>query len=147
MSMKSKELKSYNLPNDNVPISQISAKPTWLFVLVVMMGIISFILRMPIVYGIALIVVGLSCICFMPRVVLMEFYNEYLVMYNRADKSTCVIIYYDEVATWYYSWNAKRDFLIIELEDGSSEKMEAFSKTIFEAHMSRFLKQKRKKTK
>lgn len=145
--MKSKELKTYNLPNDNVLISQISAKPTWLFILIVGIGIISFAFDFPTVYGIALIVIGFGCVIFMPVIVLMEFYNDYLVMYNRADKNTCIIIYYEEVVTWHYSWNANRDYLVIELEDGSSEKIEAFSKPLFESRMNKFLKDKHKKTK
>lgn len=83
----------------------------------------------------------------MPRVTLIEFFTDYLVLHNRADKNTCVIIYYSEVKSWYYSWSAKKDILSIELEDGHVEEIEAFSKTIFEAYMSRHLKDKHRKNK
>lgn len=145
--MKSKELKTYNLPNENTMLSEINAKPTVLFVLLILVGIISLILRISPIYGITLITIGVVAIIAMPRVTLMEFYYDYLVMYNRADKNTCAIIYYSEVKSWYYSWSAKKDILTIELEDGSVEQIEAFSKTIFEAHMSRYLKDKHKKNK
>lgn len=145
--MKSKVLKTYNLPNETSPLSEINAKPTGLFIGLIIIGIISIAIKLSVIYGVSMIVVGSICICFMPRVTLMEFYSNYLVMYNRADKSSCVIIYYDEVSSWYYSWSAAKDYLVIELEDGNKEKIEAFSKTIFEAFMSRHLKNKRKKVK
>lgn len=145
--MKSKELKVYNLPNENTMISEIYAKPTWLFILLVFVGIGSLVAKMNPIYGITLILVGIIAIIAMPRVTQIEFYNDYLVLYNRADKNTCAIVYYNEVKTWYYTWTAKKDILTIELEDGSIEQIEGFSKTIFEANMSRFLKDKHRKNK
>lgn len=145
--MKSKELKTYNLPNETAVLSEINAKPTGVFIILIILGIISLVIRLSAIYGVVMIIVGSVCICFMPRVTLMEFYYDYLVMYNRADKSSCAIIYYDEIVAWYYSWGATKDYLVIELENGNNEKIEAFSKTIFEAYMSRYLKQKRKKNK
>lgn len=145
--MKSKELKVYNLPNESTILSEINAKPTWAFLVLILVGIVSFILGLNPIYGITLIVVGIIAVIAMPRVTLMEFFSDYLILYNRADKNTCVIIYYSEVKQWYYTWSAKKDLLTIELEDGTIEQIEAFSKTIFEAHMSRYLKDKRKKNK
>lgn len=145
--MKSKELKTYNIPNDGAILTEINAKPTWLFVALIVLGIVALAIRINPIYGITMIIVGFVCICFMPRVTLMEFYYDYLVMYNRADRTSCVIIYYSEVVSWYYSWGATKDYLVIELEDGTKEKIEAFSKTIFEAFMSRYLKEKHKKIK
>lgn len=140
--MKSKELKVYNLPSDSFFISEINAKPTILFLLIFFAGIISLFFDFPKLYGVIISLAGLTCICFMPRAVMVEFYNDYLILYNKADKNTCTIIYYDEVNSWYYTWGTSRDFLVIELLDGTQEKIEAFSKTIFEVNMSRFLKDK-----
>ena len=147
MIMKSKELKIYNLPGDNTPLSEINAKPTGILVSLMIIGCFLAVLKISIVYGLMMIVVGFICVCFMPRVTLMEFYYDYFVMYNRADRNTCVLIYYKEVVSWCYLWNAKKDTLVVELEDGSIEKIEGFSKTIFEAYMYRYLKDKHKKSK
>ena len=143
--MKSKELKAYNLPNESPALSQINAKPTWLFIVIICYGLISMILGFPKYYGIIAILVGVICTCCMPRITVMEFFNEFFVMYNHADRNTCIIIYYDEVKQWYYSWSASKDELVVELEDGRVEKVEAFSKTIFEANMNKFLRDKRRK--
>lgn len=145
--MKSKELKVYNIPGDSFFINEINAKPTVLFLVVTLVGIMLLFTSLPKAYGIVISLVGIACICFMPRVVLIEFYKDYLILYNKADKNTCTIIYYDEVESWYYTWGASRDFLVIELLDGSEEKIEAFSKTLFEINMSRFIKDKRVKIK
>ena len=143
--MRSKELKTYNLPKDDPVIAQIDAKPNTLFFLAIMMGLLSFIFKLPTAYGVMIILVALGAIIYMPRVILMEFYQEYLVLHNRADKNNCVLIYYDEISSWYYSWSASRDYLYIELENGTTEKIEAFSKTIFESNMNRFLRDKHRK--
>lgn len=143
--MKSKELKTYNLPKDDMVVAQIDAKPNSLFIFVILIGVLSFMFKLPIAYGVTMIIVSLCAIAYMPRVVLMEFYQDYLVLYNRADKNNCVLIYYDEVSSWYYSWSANRDYLYIELENGNVEKIEAFSKTIFESTMNRFMRDKRRK--
>lgn len=145
--MKSKELKTYNLPNEVAPSSEINAKPSLLFLLLIIIGIVSAILKFKPIYCITMIVVGLVCLCFMPKITLMEFYSDYFVMYNRADKSKCVLIYNDEVKQWYYSWSAKKDYLVVELEDGTIEKIESFSKSIFETYMNKHLKDKHKKNK
>lgn len=145
--MKSKELKYYNLPGDSEILSEINAKPTLVFVGLILLGIISFFFNVNVVYGATMIITGIVCIVFMPRVTVMEFYANYLVMHNRADKDTCCMIYYSEVSSWVYKWSAKKDELIIELGDGTVEKIEAFSKTIFEAYMYKYLKDKHKKNK
>ena len=145
--MKSKELRTYNLPSDNTILYEINAKPTGLFMVLMVVGFISLLLKLSPIYGVILILFSLISIIAMPRVTLIDFYYDYFVLYNRADKNTCVIIYYNEVSSWYYSRGATKDELVIEMEDGKVEKINAFSKTIFESHMSRYLKDKHKKNK
>ncbi len=145
--MRSKELKTYNLPTDSYFVSEINAKPTIIFLVLILVGILSFFTSIPKIYGITLLYLGFVGISLMPRVVLIEFYNDYLVLYNKADKNTCELIYYDEVASWHYSRGTTRDYLYIDLIDGTQEKIEAFSKTIFEVTLSRFIKEKNIKDK
>ena len=142
--MKSKELKTHNLPVDVFPISKIDAKPDWLFIVFIMLGIFSFTFDVSPFYGATLVLTSLCVLLFMPKVHLMEFFQEYLVMFNKADKNSCVLIYNDEISSWYYTWSANRDYLYIELENGTTEKIEAFSKTLFEANMNRFARGKKK---
>lgn len=143
--MKSMEIKSYNLPSGRLINAKISARPNLLFLILFSIAIISFFIKIPVIYGISTIAIVLIALAFMPSVTLMEFYDDYLVMFNKADKNVCQLIFYDEVTSWYYNWGASHDFLYIQLEDGSVEKIEAFSKTLFEKYMNRFLKDKHKK--
>ena len=143
--MRSKELKTYNLPMDSQIIAQIDAKPTFLFVFMIMLGLVFFMYNYSNPYGIFVAIIAIIALIYMPRVVLMEFYQTYMVMYNKADKTNCVLIYYDEVVSWNYVWGANRDFLVVELANGSEEIIEAFSKTLFESNMNRFMRDKHKK--
>jgi membrane-bound ClpP family serine protease len=143
--MRSKELKTHNLPGENQVLAQIDAKPNFLFMILILMGVAFFIFDHTNPYGVFVTIVAVIAMIYMPRVVMMEFYQDYLVMYNKADKTNCVLIYYDEVASWTYVWGANRDFLLVELSDGNEEIIEAFSKTIFESNMNRFLRNKHKK--
>ena len=144
--MRSKELKTHNLPVDNQVLAQIDAKPTFLFMILIGMGLIFFIYNHTNPYGVFVTIVAVAALIYLPRVVLMEFYQDYMVMYNKADKTNCVLIYYDEVVSWNYVWGANRDFLLVELVDGSEEIIETFSKTVFESNLNRFLRDKYKKT-
>lgn len=140
--MKSKELKTYNLPADDLLISRIDAKPNIIFLFLMMLGFLSFLFNIPSLYGIMMILTSILAMAYMPRVVLIEFYQDYLVLYNRADKKNCFLIYYEDVVSWHYKWGTNRDYLYIDLKDGSTERLEAFSKTLFESSMNRFLKEK-----
>ena len=143
--MKSKELKTYNLPKEDVLISEIDAKPQALFLFLILIGVLSFLFRVPTAYGVTTILFSLVAMIYMPKVEIIGFYQDYLILYNRADRNNCFLVYYDEVSSWYYSWSASRDYLCIEMEDGTTEKIEAFSKTLFESHMNRVLKEKHRK--
>lgn len=145
--MKSKELKIYNLPINFKPHITIDAKPHLFLALVFVVGIVLCLNEKTMVYGVAVAVVGISFLMFLPKLIMLEFYDDYMILHNKANKSDCVLIYYEDVVSWNYQWNAKKDYLFIELEDGSVEKIEAFSKTEFELAMNRYLKDKRKKTK
>lgn len=145
--MKSKELKTHNLPKDDLLISSIDAKPNYLFVIMFLLAILLLFYENYRIYGLVTLFIAIASYLYFPKVVLMEFYQDYLVLYNRADNNTCVLIYYDEVISWNYNWSANRDYLNIELQNGENERIEAFSKTIFETSMNRFLKEKKKKNK
>lgn len=143
--MKSKRLKTYNLPSDSYYLSRIDAKPNYLFLIMLVFGTLLLFDQATRVYGIVLDTLSLILLILSPKVVLIEFYNDYLVLYNKAEKDACTLIYYDEVISWSYLWSTNHDYLNIELEDGSEERIEAFSKALFENYMNRYLKDKKKK--
>ena len=144
--MRSKELKSYNLDSGKTVIRELSTKPYVGLVTVVIVGIIISFTKLPIVYGATLIVVGLMVLFIFPNRVLVEFFDDFMVLYNRAEKNDCMIIYYDEIVSWWYVRGISLDELCIELEDGTIEKVNAYSKISFERYMNEFVKDKHRKT-
>ena len=143
--MKSKQLKSYNIPTGDAFIDSIDAKPNGLLVAMMISGFAMIIFKWSNIFGLMTILFSLSLLLFLPGDVLIYFFKDYLIMYNRADRNQCVLVYYDEVASWRYSWSPSSDYLYIELIDGNEERIEAFSKSLFEYKMRIFLKDKQKK--
>lgn len=143
--MNSKVIKVYNLPKDKTILYRLEVKP--FFILTA-----SFIIGIMIIYsftslGIILIGTGLFGFFFMPSKVLLEFTDEYLILYNRASKNDCVIVYYNEIVTWQYLKTAKEDWLIIDLEDGRVEKLECFNRFMVCKYLNEFAKDKQIKAK
>ena len=142
--MKSKELKVYNLPHDEQPVMIIDAKPYNLLIGFVVVGILLILFKISNMYGVATIIVGMCSIFFLPRTILIEFYNSYLVLYNMASKNDCCLIYYEDVVSYEYKRGSLKDYLYIELKDGSVKKIEAFSKILYEAYFNRYFPGKQK---
>lgn len=127
--MKSKEIRVRNLPKDDVPFYVSNVKPTS-FLIVAMIAGISFLwIRSYLqVIGVMVIMVSLFSLLMLPDCKLYEIYQDYIVLYNRHDKSECFIIYYEDIVSWHYEWNPSFDQLVISLVDGSVEKQEVYAK-------------------
>ena len=144
--MKSKELKKYNLPEDRILLGLIDAKPNTFLFLIFLIGLA---LVATAHYTVGAFITGVSAMAFMvlPRRILVEFYENYLVLYNHAGKNDCEMIYYEDVVKWRYNYGISYDELQIILTDNSTHTIDAYSKVEYEALMNRFLKDKKDKTK
>lgn len=144
--MESKEIKRYNLPEDRILLGIIDAKPDMYLFVIFFIGVLFLLFRQ---YTIALAFISISLLAFMflPKRVLVEFYDKYLVLYNHASKHDCEMIYYDEVVKWKYTYGVSYDELQIYLTDDSIHSVDGFSKMLYENQMNRFLKDKKDKTK
>ena len=74
---------------------------------------------------------------------LIEFYDDHMILYNKARKDECNIIYYDDIKSWEYKSKVSMDELVIVLQDDSIQKMNAFSKTEFEKKLNKYIKDKK----
>ena len=74
--MKSKVLKTYNLPPDAVLIGSIDAKPTFLFAIIFVIGLFLLTMDIPSAYSVSMILLSLVAIVYLPKVVMMEFYHD-----------------------------------------------------------------------
>jgi len=144
--VKSKELKHYNLPEDRVILGQIDAKPTAALYILLAIGSCLITVKQ-IIWGSSIILLSIVGIILLPKRVLIEFYYDFLVLYNHANKNDCEIIYYEDVVKWKYVSGLGYDTLKITLVDNSLHLIDGFSKITFENQMNRFLKDKKEITK
>ena len=127
--MKSKEIRVRNLPKDDVPFYVSNVKPTSFLIIAMITGICFLWIRTYLqVIGVMVIMVSLFSLLMLPDCKLYEIHQDYIVLYNRHDKSECFIIYYEDMVSWHYEWNPSYDQLVISLVDGSVEKQEVYAK-------------------
>lgn len=144
--MNSKELKRYNLPEDRFLLAVIDAKPSFILFLIFIIGLVLVVARQ---YSVGIVVTLLAAISYitLPSRVLIEFYQNYLVLYNHANKNDCEMIYYDEVVKWRYVYGINYDYVELILVDDSTHTIDAFSRALFEGLLNKYLKDKKDKTK
>ena len=144
--MNSKELKRYNLPEDRYLLAVVDAKPSFILFLIFIIGLVLVVIRQ---YSVGIVVTLLATISYvaLPSRVLMEFYQNYLVLYNHANKNDCEMIYYDEVVKWRYVYGINYDYVELILVDDSTHAIDAFSRSLFEGYLNKYLKDKKDKTK
>lgn len=131
LCMKSQVIRIKNIP-DYISVRQrVQLKPTLTLVLMIMAGML-FVAAKPylVLGGIMMTMLGAFCLFVMPDGVLCEFTKEYLILYNRRHRSDCMLVYWDEIVTWQYEKHASSDDLLIMLVDGSTEKLETYSRGI-----------------
>ena len=127
--MKSNEIRVRNLPKDDVPFYVSNVKPTSFLIIAMIAGICFLWIRTYLqVIGVMVIMVSLFSLLMLPDCKLYEIHQDYIVLYNRHDKSECFIIYYEDMVSWQYEWNQSYDQLVISLVDGSVEKQEVYAK-------------------
>ncbi len=144
--MESKELKRYNLPEDRQLLGVIDAKPSLILFIIFLVGLFLLVIRQYVLGTIVIAVATLSFVL-LPSRVLIEFYYDYLVLYNHADKNDCEMIFYDEVVKWRYIFGMTYDYVELTLVDDSTHVVDAYSRTEFESYLNRFMKDKKDKSK
>lgn len=142
--MKSKELKNYNLPDNRTYNDDIDAKPINLFFILMIVAII-IVMKKLYIYGISLFVFALLCLFILPNRRMVEFYDDHMIVYNRARKDECNILYYEDIKSWEYiqKLGLSPDEIIFTLSDDSIQKLEAFNKAKFERLFNLYLANKK----
>lgn len=141
--MQTKELKVHNLPYDRKINEVIDAKPYYLFIGIAVIGFIITFLKKGTIIGSSILIICLLALLFLPKRVLMEFSDDYLVMFNRASHDECLMVYYEDIVSWKYIRGIADDELEINLKDGSKATIEAFSRLVFENAMNHYVEEKR----
>lgn len=141
--MRSKELKNYNLPDNRMFNETLEAKPFELLAVFLVASIILLVFKYY-VYGFTIMAFSIICLFFLPSRRLIEFYDSYMILYNKARKDECNIIYYEDIKYWEYKTKVSYDQLIITLNDDSVQKCDGYSKVTFEKRLNKYLKDKKK---
>lgn len=136
--MKSKELKVYNLPVENSPIDVLDAKPYELLIGIFLFGVAITFTNISIILGSTLVVVSCFSILFLPKSVLIEFYNDHMILHNKASKEDCMLIYYEDIVSYEYKRGSFKDYLFITLTNETTENIDAFSEKTLLKKMNRF---------
>lgn len=148
--MKSQIIKSRNLPKEAKAYEKIvNVKPVGILIVTLVVGIlIPFLKPYLAVTGISMVALSLFCLIVMPDKDLCKFTKDFVVLYNRHDKTECTLVYWDEIVSWHYEWYKTYDLLVIELIDGTTLTQEMYSiyaiKKMMEMHVPNKMKKNRR---
>ena len=127
--MRSKVLKTRNVPKNVAVIKRVTLKPIFLLSIPIVISAAILVFTSITILGISLL--GLTSFFFfiLPNHVLIEFTEEFLVLYNRKSKDECTLIYWDEIMNYEYQSNTTgADILSITLIDNTVYTSECFSR-------------------
>jgi len=136
--MKSQVLKVRNLPASETPPRIVHVKPVLAMALLGLLGICFLFFQPMAGIGAILVIVSVFSILLMPDRVLIQFFPDYLVLYNHRDMDTCTMIYWDEIVNWQYEYHPSMDRLTIHLVNGSSESIELYGKRAIQRSMDQY---------
>ena len=127
--MKSKVLKIRNLPEEMQVLNEVKVKPIGsLLVLMLVSGVFIISGSTIAIMGVVLLAISSYALLVMPDRILMQFTDEYLVLYNRKNRDKCMLIYWDEILLWQYQKHNNEDQLWLQLTDGQTETIECFNR-------------------
>ncbi len=143
--MKSKALKTDNLPENREVTYRINAKPFITLGLLLAAGTALAFYPGYVYVGVTMVAISIFALAFLPSRVLLEFSDDYVVVYHRVNQQECELIYYDEIVSYQYVRKAHNDYLIFELENGETIRVSCFGKARIETILSQYAKDKKKK--
>ena len=145
--MRSQIIKIRNIPILPPVMKTVHVKPATSLMLVFIIGCwITFRNTYSVIVGVAVMVVAMFAIIFLPDRILVQFTSDYMIMYNSRSRDECMLIYWDEIVSWQYEWHASIDELVVTLTDGSTQSAEMYSKASIYRAMNQFAPGKEKKS-
>lgn len=138
--MKSQYIKIRNIdPKIRKESFTVRVKPWPILFAMLIFGIALLVFR-SYMLGFALFIIILSvfALTVMPDRILLQFTPDYLLMYNRQDRSECTMLYWDEIVTWSYEYHASSDLLVVKLINDQTEQVDMYSKWIIVKRMQRY---------
>lgn len=109
---------------------KIDAKPMVLLFIVMIIGIIFLSISFLFNIGIIIVISSLYLIFIIPNKLILEFDQEFLIVYDVMDKRECSLIYYEEIKSFYWDKNRQYDYLVLQLIDDSIRKIPCIKKDL-----------------
>lgn len=127
--MKTQVIKTRNIPPVEGKVHLVRVKPDLYILILMALGVtFMFAKTYMVIVGFIMILLALFAEFLMPDRLLCEFTPQYVVFFNRTDRSECTVIYWEDVVSWKYEWHGFADLLVISLVDGSTETQEMYSR-------------------
>jgi|GEM_PF-5804432 len=126
--MKSKVLKRFNLPSERNIVYRLDAKPYWLLFIISIIGLALCLSSKWRIFGVSLCFASIFFYMLTPSRYLVEFCDEYMIIYHRLNKTECALIYYDEILTYDFVKGRDFDRLEITLSDDRTYSVPIFKK-------------------
>ena len=143
--MKSKILKVKNVPHDNI-LATLRTKPISLFVVMLIIGFVFLAInQITQAIGALLCLFALYGLFMVNDRMIIEFTDEFMIVYDESNKEDCKLLYYDEILSWDYITRSRYDCLVVEMIDGTSEKINCYSKHKLESILNVYAPNKRRK--
>lgn len=99
MNVRSKVLKIRNLPHDGKKVAQITSKPYLFIIICLLIGGALLFTRMYLL-GVVIAILFLCYLLFVRDVVLVEFFDRYVVFYLNNGQDECYLLFWEDVASW-----------------------------------------------
>ncbi len=132
-------IKVINLPPVKESLPAVRVKPVMFLLLFIALGFYLIFSDVDLTTaGVMLLVMPVFALLILPDRTLVEFADQYMVMYNSRDRAMCTIIYWEDIVSWQYEWHSRVDKLIVNLVDGTTCSVDMYSKRKIATWMNRY---------
>lgn len=145
--MKSKSLKSYHLPAVREVLQSFEAKPYLYLTLLAIASLLAVVEGTYFLPGLIILFTCIFAIVILPNRLLIEFSEDYMVVYHRVNKDDCMMVYYEDVLAYFIEKNRRYDLVYFVLTDGSEIHVPIFNRRGSEKILDMFLHGKKQKYK
>lgn len=127
--MQSNRLKCRNLPDDYLPIDQMTNKPTEILVISAISGLVLLMDEDLLFMGSIVLFMSIYSLIFSRSVILIEFCKDFVIFYLDEKREECYVIYWNEIIHYEYKSNHfNSDVIKIVLLDGTKLEFKCLSR-------------------
>lgn len=146
MNVRSKRLKTRNLPQNNKRIDRVNSKPYVFIVLSLCAGCVMIYKNHYFIGSLISVLFLYNLVCIKNKII-MEFYPDYVVFYAEHEKDECFILFWEDVESWsYHIGKNDLDTVNVTLKDQSAICFKSLSKRKTMRHFKKYASSKQNNT-